>query len=279
MRPSQKSGRGRGKGNRGNKNHNQQGHSANRVYDSAGPEGKVRGTPQQIVDKYQGLARDAQLSGDRVTAENFLQHAEHYVRILSTIQEAEEKRREQQLQQQQNQQNNANGRDGGQRGAGDQPSHQPSGNSGGDQPDDRQQVDGPRDERPRDDRQRDDGPREGRQRDNRRRGNRNDAAPVDIGEQPASDGLAALDAAQGEAPEIVDTPETQAKPRTRRPRPKSPEKLAEGSEADAPETVVAEVAPAPAPAKRAPRARKKPAAPEAEEASAAPVETSAQEAS
>ncbi|MEL6479755.1 MAG: DUF4167 domain-containing protein, partial [Pseudomonadota bacterium] len=55
---------------------------ANRVYESAGPEGKVRGTPQQIIEKYLTLARDAQTSGDRVVAENFLQHAEHYQRIL-----------------------------------------------------------------------------------------------------------------------------------------------------------------------------------------------------
>ena len=54
----------------------------NRVFDSAGPEGKVRGTPQQIIDKYQSLAHDSQLSGDRVSAENFQQHSEHYSRIL-----------------------------------------------------------------------------------------------------------------------------------------------------------------------------------------------------
>jgi hypothetical protein len=42
----------------------------------------VRGTPQQIIEKYQMLARDAQLSNDRVAAENFLQHAEHYTRML-----------------------------------------------------------------------------------------------------------------------------------------------------------------------------------------------------
>ena len=47
------------------------GNVVNRVFDSAGPEGKVRGTPQQIIEKYQTLARDAQLSGDRVAAENF----------------------------------------------------------------------------------------------------------------------------------------------------------------------------------------------------------------
>jgi len=58
------------------------GNVANRVFESAGPDGKVRGTPQQIIDKYQALARDAQLSGDRVIAENYLQHSEHYSRLL-----------------------------------------------------------------------------------------------------------------------------------------------------------------------------------------------------
>ncbi|MFN3955002.1 MAG: DUF4167 domain-containing protein [Pararhodobacter sp.] len=62
------------------------GNIVNRVFDSSGPEGKVRGTPQQIIDKYTLLARDAQLSGDRVAAENFLQHAEHYTRMLSEAQ-------------------------------------------------------------------------------------------------------------------------------------------------------------------------------------------------
>ena len=62
------------------------GNIINRVFDSSGPEGKVRGTPQQIIEKYQMLARDAQLSNDRVAAENFLQHAEHYTRMLSEAQ-------------------------------------------------------------------------------------------------------------------------------------------------------------------------------------------------
>ncbi len=76
-------------------------HSANRVYDSAGPEGKVRGTAQQIIDKYTSMARDAQTSGEGVLAENFFQHAEHYQRILTTIQaaEAEERERRQAAQQ------------------------------------------------------------------------------------------------------------------------------------------------------------------------------------
>ena len=58
------------------------GNIINRVFDSSGPEGKVRGTPQQIIEKYQILARDAQLSNDRVAHENFMQHAEHYTRML-----------------------------------------------------------------------------------------------------------------------------------------------------------------------------------------------------
>ena len=58
------------------------GNVINRVFDSAGPEGKVRGTPQQIIEKYQSLAHDSQLSGDRVSAENFQQHSEHYARLL-----------------------------------------------------------------------------------------------------------------------------------------------------------------------------------------------------
>lgn len=72
------------------------GNIPNRVFDSSGPEGKVRGTPQQIIDKYQQLARDAQLSGDRVATENFFQHAEHYLRMLSAAQKEIDERREQQ---------------------------------------------------------------------------------------------------------------------------------------------------------------------------------------
>lgn len=72
------------------------GNVPNRVFDSSGPEGKVRGTPQQIIDKYNQLARDAQLSGDRVATENFQQHAEHYMRLLAEAQREIDARREQQ---------------------------------------------------------------------------------------------------------------------------------------------------------------------------------------
>jgi hypothetical protein len=62
-------------------------HNANRAYDSNGPEGiKVRGAAQSVFEKYQQLARDATTGGDRVLAENYLQHAEHYFRLLRAIQ-------------------------------------------------------------------------------------------------------------------------------------------------------------------------------------------------
>ena len=79
-----------------NRNRPSGGNVVNRVFDSSGPEGKVRGTPQQIIDKYNQLARDAQLSNDRVATENFQQHAEHYLRLLSEAQREQEARREEQ---------------------------------------------------------------------------------------------------------------------------------------------------------------------------------------
>lgn len=72
------------------------GNVVNRVFDSSGPEGKVRGTPQQVIDKYNQLARDAQLAGDRVAAENFQQHAEHYLRLLGSAQKEQDAKREEQ---------------------------------------------------------------------------------------------------------------------------------------------------------------------------------------
>ena len=79
-----------------NRNNNRSvGNVLNRVFDSSGPEGKVRGTPQQIIDKYNQLARDAQLSNDRVATENFQQHAEHYLRLLANAQKEQEAKREQ----------------------------------------------------------------------------------------------------------------------------------------------------------------------------------------
>lgn len=77
----------RGRNNRGGSGGKPQQHNANRAFDSNGPEGiKVRGAAQSVYEKYQQLARDATSSGDRVLAENYLQHAEHYFRVLRAIQ-------------------------------------------------------------------------------------------------------------------------------------------------------------------------------------------------
>lgn len=77
MRPNANSRRTRGRGGR------KSGNSRNQTFDSNGPGARVRGNASQIYEKYQQLARDAASSGDRVGAENFLQHAEHYYRLMS----------------------------------------------------------------------------------------------------------------------------------------------------------------------------------------------------
>lgn len=58
-----------------------------RVYESNGPEVKIRGTAHHVAEKYLQLARDAQSAGDPVTAENYFQHAEHYSRLIAAAQE------------------------------------------------------------------------------------------------------------------------------------------------------------------------------------------------
>jgi Domain of unknown function (DUF4167) len=60
----------------------------NRVLDSNGPDVKLRGTPQTIAEKYMQLARDAASSGDRVMAESYYQHADHYYRLWLAAQPA-----------------------------------------------------------------------------------------------------------------------------------------------------------------------------------------------
>ncbi len=171
------------------------GNIINRVFDSSGPEGKVRGTPQQIIEKYQMLARDAQLSNDRVAAENFLQHAEHYTRMLAEAQRemaAEQEARQQQYQQ------NGNGGNG-------------NGNHNGGQ-------NGNRDYRDRDDR-----------RDNRDREDRRDRDFRDPGteEQPMVVEVIDLDAQAGDSG-LVETPE--ARRREDAPKP-NPRRREEGAEA------------------------------------------------
>lgn len=100
MRTPNKS-RSRNKNNRRNNNNNG-GNVLNRVHDSAGPEGRVRGTPVQVIEKYQALAHDYSLAGDRVATENFQQHAEHYIRLINEAQRQIAERREQMENQNQN---------------------------------------------------------------------------------------------------------------------------------------------------------------------------------
>jgi hypothetical protein len=93
MRQGQQHRRGRGRNNNNNNNNNsnnnnRRGHNPlSRSFESNGPEVKVRGTPAHIAEKYLSLARDAQSSGDPVLAENYLQHAEHYNRIIMAYRE------------------------------------------------------------------------------------------------------------------------------------------------------------------------------------------------
>jgi hypothetical protein len=80
MRQGQQNRRGRG---RGRKPQN----PLARNYESNGPDVKIRGTAAHIAEKYMSLARDALASGDMVTAESYLQHAEHYNRIIMAAQQ------------------------------------------------------------------------------------------------------------------------------------------------------------------------------------------------
>ena len=77
--------RGRGSNNSSNANRKQQ-NPLSRNYESNGPDVKIRGTASQIAEKYSTLARDASSSGDVIMAENYLQHAEHYNRIIMATQ-------------------------------------------------------------------------------------------------------------------------------------------------------------------------------------------------
>ncbi|EAQ11619.1 uncharacterized protein DUF4167 [Maritimibacter alkaliphilus HTCC2654] len=189
--------RSRGKNNRNRSPSN----NINRVFDSSGPEGKVRGTPQQIIDKYTQLSRDAFLGNDRVAGENFQQHAEHYARLLSEAQkDAEAKRQQNQPQQ------------GGNSGGNGQNDNQSNGNNDGNGNNQRKNRDAQR--------------REEKQ--NRDRSNDN----YDPGSSPQPD---VIETAQDDDNGLVETPENAQKaddthaekpkkPRApRKPRAKKPE--------------------------------------------------------
>lgn len=85
---------------RGRNNNNQRrgggGNPLSRNYESNGPDVKIRGNASHIAEKYTQLARDAAASGDNVMAENYLQHAEHYNRIILAAQAQFQPRQDQQ---------------------------------------------------------------------------------------------------------------------------------------------------------------------------------------
>ena len=79
----------RPRGHRGNGRRPTGGRNSN--FESSGPQGKIRGTAYQVIEKYQALGRDALTFGDRVAAENYFQHAEHYYREMVANDGAEQR--------------------------------------------------------------------------------------------------------------------------------------------------------------------------------------------
>src|SRR5438876_6608404 len=78
---------GQNKRMRGRNNHRKSHNPMARVFESNGPDVKIRGNPSHIAEKYIQLARDAQASGDPIAAENYYQHAEHYYRVIAAAHE------------------------------------------------------------------------------------------------------------------------------------------------------------------------------------------------
>ncbi len=74
----------RGRNRKGGHHHQ---NPLSRMYESNGPDVKIRGTASHVAEKYLQLARDAQSSGDPIAAENYYQHAEHYFRLIAAAQE------------------------------------------------------------------------------------------------------------------------------------------------------------------------------------------------
>ncbi|RTL53764.1 MAG: DUF4167 domain-containing protein [Bradyrhizobiaceae bacterium] len=106
MRNGQNNKRMRNNRSNNNNNHNNNRRGQNpmtRVFESNGPDIKIRGTASHVAEKYVQLARDARSSGDPVAAENYYQHAEHYFRLIAA---AQEQLRQQQPQQQPRPDNN-----------------------------------------------------------------------------------------------------------------------------------------------------------------------------
>ena len=85
----------RPRNNRNNRGRSGGGNGRSQVFDSNGPEVRIRGTANQICEKYLTLAKDARSSGDFVMAEGYLQHAEHYQRVINSFEEAQAQQKQQ----------------------------------------------------------------------------------------------------------------------------------------------------------------------------------------
>jgi hypothetical protein len=87
--------RSRGRNRRSGGNNQNNFNNPNRHFESVGPDVKIRGSAQQVLEKYQQYARDAQTSGDRILSEAYYQFAEHYQRIVAKQQEARDRQQQQ----------------------------------------------------------------------------------------------------------------------------------------------------------------------------------------
>lgn len=241
MRPGQQNKRGRGRGsnnNSGGGNFNRKGgNPLSRTYDSSGPDVKIRGTAQHIAEKYSNLARDAQSAGDRVIAENYLQHAEHYNRIIAAAQAQMQERFQSQDRGSDYQDRDGNGADQddidtndgddeayGQQPSGDEGAQQPRreqpqhvGNHGSGQ---QQPRENRREREPRRDRRQDREPRREQpgSEDQPNVGGQGGQAERQTAEKPAADHVAAQPAQSQSAPMQLDRAQAaQAQPETEKP--------------------------------------------------------------
>ena len=87
--------RSRGRNRRSGGSNQNNFNNPNRHFESVGPDVKIRGSAQQVLEKYQQYARDAQTSGDRILSEAYYQFAEHYLRIVAKQQEARDRSQQQ----------------------------------------------------------------------------------------------------------------------------------------------------------------------------------------
>ena len=231
--------RSRSKANRNNSNQGRNlGNIINRVFDSSGPEGKVRGTPQQIIDKYNQLARDAALSHDRVAAENFQQHAEHYLRMLAEAQkEADRHREEQDRINRDRQAERDRDRERDRERAARQ--ERESGGAPQDRENGSQQQGGQQQGGQHQGGQQQGGQQNYRDRERDRDRNRNRDHETDLADAPQPD-VVDPRGVSGEESILVETPESQPKPK--RPQRRKPRQKQDASGADAPKPVEAPAA-------------------------------------